>query len=560
MAKIGRNEPCPCGSGKKYKRCHGALPGSEPFRESREDVIARMISRRQAEEAQRRAQQGLGRPIISFEDQDHGLRIVAVGKTVYWAPHLRTFHDFLMFFMPRALGQAWGAEEQKKPFEQQHPILQWCAGLEELRASVTEKTGEVFSSPTNGAAAAYLGLAYNLYLLQHNIELQERLISRLKIPDQFHGAYYETSVAGAFIRAGFNIEFENEADGSSTHVEFTATHRQSKRKYSVEAKARHVAGLLGSREGSNEGRIGRRTARQLARALSKKANHARVVFIDVNLPGDGRDCTDRSSWSREVVSAMRRLEGSLKVDGEPAPPAYVFVTNLPYHHDPRASNVRPAILAEGFKIADFKMDRQLANLREAVDAREKHRDMLNLMQAFVAAHPPSTFDGEAPQFAFNEVDKPRLRIGDKYWVPTRDGADALGELEEAIVIENEKKAYGIYRLEIGHRIIVGHELSDQELAAYRLHPDTFFGVIREPTQQVSNELEFFDAIFDVYKDTPKERLLEIIRSLVTAEELKTLSEMPQREIAIRLSEGYTRTAFAQRRGAQKVAKDGAVVR
>ena len=23
--KIGRNEPCPCGSGKKYKHCHGAI-------------------------------------------------------------------------------------------------------------------------------------------------------------------------------------------------------------------------------------------------------------------------------------------------------------------------------------------------------------------------------------------------------------------------------------------------------------------------------------------------------------------------------------------------------
>jgi preprotein translocase subunit SecA len=23
--KVGRNEPCPCGSGKKYKHCHGAL-------------------------------------------------------------------------------------------------------------------------------------------------------------------------------------------------------------------------------------------------------------------------------------------------------------------------------------------------------------------------------------------------------------------------------------------------------------------------------------------------------------------------------------------------------
>jgi preprotein translocase subunit SecA len=23
--KVGRNEPCPCNSGKKYKHCHGAL-------------------------------------------------------------------------------------------------------------------------------------------------------------------------------------------------------------------------------------------------------------------------------------------------------------------------------------------------------------------------------------------------------------------------------------------------------------------------------------------------------------------------------------------------------
>jgi preprotein translocase subunit SecA len=23
--KVGRNEPCPCGSGRKFKHCHGAL-------------------------------------------------------------------------------------------------------------------------------------------------------------------------------------------------------------------------------------------------------------------------------------------------------------------------------------------------------------------------------------------------------------------------------------------------------------------------------------------------------------------------------------------------------
>jgi hypothetical protein len=25
--KVGRNDPCPCGSGKKYKKCHGAGSG-----------------------------------------------------------------------------------------------------------------------------------------------------------------------------------------------------------------------------------------------------------------------------------------------------------------------------------------------------------------------------------------------------------------------------------------------------------------------------------------------------------------------------------------------------
>jgi preprotein translocase subunit SecA len=25
VARVGRNDPCPCGSGKKYKHCHGLL-------------------------------------------------------------------------------------------------------------------------------------------------------------------------------------------------------------------------------------------------------------------------------------------------------------------------------------------------------------------------------------------------------------------------------------------------------------------------------------------------------------------------------------------------------
>jgi len=25
LPKVGRNDPCPCGSGKKFKQCHGKL-------------------------------------------------------------------------------------------------------------------------------------------------------------------------------------------------------------------------------------------------------------------------------------------------------------------------------------------------------------------------------------------------------------------------------------------------------------------------------------------------------------------------------------------------------
>src|SRR3712207_7812363 len=28
--KVGRNDPCPCGSGKKYKKCHGRADGGVP--------------------------------------------------------------------------------------------------------------------------------------------------------------------------------------------------------------------------------------------------------------------------------------------------------------------------------------------------------------------------------------------------------------------------------------------------------------------------------------------------------------------------------------------------
>jgi hypothetical protein len=79
MAKIGRNERCPCGSGKKYKKCHGnSLDEQSPIRRLRDEEIPPKVKlafeRHKAQESIRQ-QQGFGNPIISAEI--NGYKIVA---------------------------------------------------------------------------------------------------------------------------------------------------------------------------------------------------------------------------------------------------------------------------------------------------------------------------------------------------------------------------------------------------------------------------------------------------------------------------------------------------
>ena len=70
VAKIGRNQPCPCLSGKKYKHCHGSNDLHHMRRE-----IDKILERGAASRIQREKQQGLGKPIISVKFGDHRLVI-----------------------------------------------------------------------------------------------------------------------------------------------------------------------------------------------------------------------------------------------------------------------------------------------------------------------------------------------------------------------------------------------------------------------------------------------------------------------------------------------------
>ena len=511
--KPGRNDPCPCGSGKKFKKCCGmthtsALPEILP-----EDLKLN-FEKLQAIRKQRELQQGMGRPIISLEHK--GRRFVLVENRLYHSSTWKTFHDFLFDFIRDVLGSNWGNAEIAKPIEERHPILQWYHKVCLFQQKTVEKTGEVYSAPMTGAVAAYLRFAYNLYLVAHNQRIQKRLIERLKDNKQFHGAYYETYVAATFIKAGFDLEFENEDDGSKRHCEFTATCKKTNNKYSVEAKSRQA--------GKEHAKI----SAQLYDALKKAANHKRVVFIDVNVPDDA-DKIENLKWLREALESIRYKEDTLTIEGTSAPDAYVFVTNYPCHYNLDTTHYGWAVVAEGFKIPDFKMDTEYSNIRDALRSREKHADMEQLIKSLKDHYEiPSTFDGEIPEFAFN-CDKPRLIIGQKYIIPTAGGKEVVGELTDACVLEIEKLVYGTYKLMDGNSITVTSPLTNEELSAYTRHPDTFFGVYIKQGGKVESPLGLFDFFFENYRNTPKERLLEFMKEHQDYENLK---EVSQEELAI----------------------------
>lgn len=519
--KIGRNDPCPCGSGKKYKRCHGAPYNAPPLGHAPMELAERgrlLLERAKAADKQREQQQGFGRPIISMEH--NGTRFVAVGKKLMWSTKWKTVPDFLGDHIRAVLTPEWGNTELAKPLEQRHPILVWYDHVCRLQKEAIKEPGKVAIAPLTGAAEAWFSLAYDLYSLEHNAELQQKLLSRLKDPDMFQGARYETFVAGAMIRAGFDIEFEDEDDRGSTHVEFTATCRKSGRKYSVEAKHRSVS------VESERFRLGK----LLQKALKKSAKHPRIVFIGIGyLEAQHSDDGTLPVRFSKALADLRRFEGR-SLNGQPLPPAYLFVTNRPHDLSLEGEHIQTTILAEGFQIPEFKLDASFPSLRTAHRARKEHADMHQLLES-IRLHSaiPTTFDGTPPELAFSEQ-PPRLVVGEMYLVPDANGVERPGRLTSATVVETESKAYLVHQLDSGESVIGTVPLTPEELAAYKRHPDTFFGVEIRAPRKTESPLELFDFMMDSYRNTPRERLLELMADHPDIEKLRGLSKEDLTEI------------------------------
>jgi hypothetical protein len=484
---------------------------SKPSRPMGWKAIEALSHKKKAEEVRREAFQGKGRPIISTEFNDH--RFVAVGNTVHYAKadQTKTFTDFLSRYLKTVLTPVWGNSEIAKPLAERHPLMQWYDQLCRLIGKEGQ-VGEIRKYPQVGLVHAYYSLAYNLYLLQHNAEVQALLIQRLKDPNSFLSALYETHVASWFILAGFKLSLEDEQDGNSTHVEFVAEAKAG-RKYSVEAKCREP--------NKNNWSI----RYQFARAFKKVAKYPRIICIEMSIRQEV--IGDQERFLEHMESQIRRREATLKVDGIPAPPAYVFISNIPHHLHLDDDGARRMLFVDGFKIPDIGA-REYPSLTEAYKARVKHADVIAVGKAFEKYTVPLTFDGEVPEFAFGQAER-RFIVGDHHRLD--DGTE--GVLEQGFVLENEKAAYLVYATDDGRRAIHSAPLTDAELAAYKQHPETFFGKVQEVGKEVTSTLDMYEFIHESYKNVPREKILEWFAK---SPDVKELEQLPIEELRFAYTE------------------------
>jgi hypothetical protein len=487
------------------------------------DEMMRAIEAHNARERIRQEQQGLGRPIIAGKLNNH--QIVAVGKSVHWSATAKTFPDFLIEYIKRVLGSEWGNAELAKPVAERHTLLQWFAAFGQYQKSTFKTPGEVVSAIMTGVVACFLGTAYSLYLLDHNVELQARLVRRLKNQKDFQGAYYELIIANTLIRAGFQLTLEDETDRSTKHCEFAAVSQRTGKKYWVEAKMKAVAGLLGKddNDGTKNPNPISEMGKHLNNALRKPAADERFIFIDLN--ADASVGTDgKPVWTQ---GSLARLEQFERRDLQSGVTAYVFISNVPFHRmldEP----LHTALAAFGLGISDFNRPGSY-RLKEIYLQRRRHADAFAVAEAF-AKYPqlPTTFDGSLPSETLNG--KPRLIIGETYrfekvtGVPEAIDGDLLATVTTATVSESEKKAYVGVTDHYGLTYILAEPMTEEQISDYKSHPESYFGRIQNVGKKIESKYELFEFFMESYKGLDRLTLLGRLANQPNAASFNDMSD------------------------------------
>jgi len=339
--KIGRNDPCPCGGGKKYKKC---CLGKPPIQKEEKPKVrmsptgpppeglikaASLFDQKRRAKEQWTARYGHVRPTISADNW--GKKFIAIGSRIEFSDRWKFVPDFLLDYVPHIFGKDWFDAEVNKPEAERHPVFQWRTAC--YRQKQAAGPGDKVAVRPDGMSLAYLSFAFNLFAIEDNSRLDDLLLQRLKHPEQFQGALHEVFAEATCLRAGFKIEKEDERDRATRHAEFTATDKATGEMFSVEAKSKHRAGVLGQ-AGTPQPheKLRLQFGHLINVAVAKKPKHPLVIFLETNLPFRsahhvfGNDPAVPSKYIKALCDRISREHGGK------LPFAMLVLTNTPSHY------------------------------------------------------------------------------------------------------------------------------------------------------------------------------------------------------------------------------------
>lgn len=524
--KQGRNERCACGSGKKFKHCHGAWPVADtpPDVARAADEAFRL---HEADRIVREAQQGFGKGIITA--QSNGYRIVVVAKRVYWSRRWRFFTDFLLDFLKEELGREWGKVKSAEGLA--HPIFRWLKRMAEETSRQNPDQGGVAEI---GYLTSIFRLAYALYLLKHNDQIPTSLLARLRRPSEFRFAAYETVVAAAFAVSGAKIEAAEVARTSNTTPEFWATGRSGKR-YSVEAKCKQEWRSVCDPIDEAFQQELRQWLRDKIYRASKKGLSNPVYWFELSIPAQ----LAPEQWVavRTFVLATLKEAENIQIDGEPAQSAYVFVTNHAHLVDDDAPSTGPVAILDGYRIADFGTV-GFVDLEGAMESHDQHRDISWVFECLSEVERvPMTFDGTPPELLPHNLPQ-RLRIGQPLALDFPGGMKLAGVLRE--ICSTDDTAFVVIENESGQQMAT-MPLTPEEASAAKRYGDAVFGKPERKSKDFAGDpMGFYERMKSNVSSYPRQGLLNQIRG---HPQYEAIAALPTSELRQRVARELTKSMF-----------------
>lgn len=327
--KIGRNDPCYCGSGKKYKKCCGLKENlhsslnldtmnykPEPFL----NIVPSLVWK--------------------------GYRHRAIWNRIYHRPIQETFHEFIHNVLLWTFGKDWHSEQINTPQEKRHIVGKWLFSLAEWQKCIIKDENKVvingysvWGAPASGEVLALIQLEYDIFCLQIVNKLPNFLTKRLKNNREYQGARYEVAVAAIMARAGFEIVFLDDKVKQEKHCEFIAKNIYSSIELGVEAKSRRRKGVL-NEEGELLASFEQRgdVWHLFNKARTQKPKDIPfIIFIDINLPLTPNVPFGQKVWINDVIKMINDYGEA--TPNNPDPYNAVIFTNYAYYYSGISSAV-----------------------------------------------------------------------------------------------------------------------------------------------------------------------------------------------------------------------------